>query len=326
MKITMAHGSGGRSSQELMRDIFAKHFSNDVLDRMEDAAVLDIKGRIAFSTDSFVVTPVIFKGGDIGKLFVCGTVNDLLMMGAEPRYLTCGFILEEGLETDVLDEIVASMARQAEEAGVIIAAGDTKVVEGSGGLYINTTGIGLIPEGRDISAANAAPGDAVIVSGNLGDHHACILSARMDIENDISSDCGCLKDITDALFEAGIEVHTMRDVTRGGLGTIINEIADTAGVRIDIEEEALPVDPEVKGFSDILGLDPVYMGNEGKMIAVVPKEQAEKALEIMRGTEHGKNAAIIGRISEGEGTFMTTALGASRVLDVLYGEGLPRIC
>lgn len=326
MKITMAHGSGGKSSQELMKDIFGKHFSNEVLDRMEDAAVLEVEGKIAFSTDSFVVTPLIFKGGDIGKLCVCGTVNDLLMMGAEPKYLTCGFILEEGLDTEVLEKAVASMAKQAKEAGVIIAAGDTKVVEGNGGMYINTTGIGLIPENRTVTAEGAKPGDAVIVSGNLGDHHACILSARMEIENDIASDCGCLKDITDALFGGGIDVHTMRDVTRGGLGTIINEIADTSGCRIDVEEKALPVDPEVRGFADILGLDPVYMGNEGKMIAIVPGEQAEEALALMKQTEHGKNSAIIGKVTEGSGTYMITPLGGSRVLDVLYGEGLPRIC
>ena len=181
MKITMAHGSGGRSSHDLMEEVFGANFSNDVLDRMEDAAVLDINGRIAFSTDSFVVTPLVFKGGDIGKLCVCGTVNDLLMMGAVPKYLSCGFILEEGLEIDVLKEVVASMARQAEEAGVKIVAGDTKVVGGSGGLMINTTGIGMIPEGTDVSAANMLPGDKVIVSGTLGDHHACILSARMGI-------------------------------------------------------------------------------------------------------------------------------------------------
>ena len=182
MKITMAHGSGGKSSAQLMKDIFGKHFENEVLARMEDAAVLDLPaGRIACSTDSFVVTPLIFKGGDIGKLCVCGTVNDLLMMGAEPKYLTCGFILEEGLDTDLLDQIVASMAAQARAAGVIICAGDTKVVEGNGGLYINTTGIGLIPEGRDVSSANCREGDVILCSGNLGDHHACILSHRMEI-------------------------------------------------------------------------------------------------------------------------------------------------
>ena len=293
---------------------------------MEDAAVLDINGKIAFSTDSFVVTPVIFKGGDIGKLCVCGTVNDLLMMGAVPKYLSCGFILEEGLEVDTLKEVVQSMARQAEEAGVKIVCGDTKVVGGAGGLMINTTGIGMIPGGVDVSAANMKPGDKVIVSGTLGDHHATILSARMGIENGIESDCGCLKDITDALFEAGVTVHTMRDVTRGGMGTILNEIAGKSGCGIVLEEAAIPVKEEVKGFCGILGLDPLYMGNEGKMIAVVPGDQAEKALDAMRGTEHGKGAVIIGEVVEGNAVHIKTPLGATRVLDVLYGEGLPRIC
>ena len=326
MKITMAHGSGGKTSAELMSSVFGKHFKNSVLDKMEDAAVLDISGRIAFSTDSFVVTPVQFKGGDIGKLSICGTVNDLLMMGAEPAYITCGFILEEGLEIETLDEIVRSMALQAKEAGVIIAAGDTKVVEGSGGLYINTSGIGRIPQGRDVSAANCKPGDKILLSGTLGDHHACILSARMEIENNITSDCGCLRDITEALFEGGITVRTMRDVTRGGLGTILNEIADTSGCKIQLQEEAIPVNEEVRGFADILGLDPLYMGNEGKMIAVVKGEQAQEALDLIKQTEHGKHAAIIGEVEEGKGTFITTRLGGNRVLDVLYGEGLPRIC
>lgn len=326
MKITMAHGSGGKTSAELMSSIFGKYFKNSVLDKMEDAAVLELNGKVAFSTDSFVVTPVIFKGGDIGKLSICGTVNDLLMMGAEPKYVTCGFILEEGLDIDMLDRIVASMAAQAAAAGVMIVAGDTKVVEGSGGLYINTSGIGIIPQDRDVSAANCRPGDKILLSGNLGDHHACILSARMEIENNIASDCGCLSDITDALFAAGIQVRTMRDVTRGGLGTILNEIADASGHRLQLSEAAIPVNEEVRGFADILGLDPLYMGNEGKMIAIVPEEQAQQALELMRNTEHGKNAAMIGEVTEGEGTFITTRLGGSRVLDVLYGEGLPRIC
>ena len=326
MKITMAHGSGGRSSHDLMAEVFGANFSNEVLDKMEDAAVLDINGKIAFSTDSFVVTPVIFKGGDIGKLCVCGTVNDLLMMGAVPKYLSCGFILEEGLEVDTLKEVVASMAKQAEEAGVKIVAGDTKVVGGSGGLMINTTGIGMIPEGTDVSAANMKPGDKIIVSGTLGDHHATILSARMGIQNGIVSDCGCLKDITEALAEAGIDVHTMRDVTRGGMGTILNELAGKSGCGIVLEEASIPVKPEVEGFCGILGLDPLYMGNEGKMIAVVPGDQAEAALEAMRGTEHGKDAVIIGEVVEGEQVLIRTPLGATRVLDVLYGEGLPRIC
>ena len=326
MKITMAHGSGGKSSAQLMSDIFGKHFKNQILDRMEDAAVLEVSGRIACSTDSFVVTPLVFKGGDIGKLCVCGTVNDLLMMGAVPKYITCGFIMEEGLETELLEKIVESMAAQAREAGVMIVAGDTKVVEGSGGLYINTTGIGEIPEGRDVSSRNCRPGDAVIVSGNLGDHHACILSHRMQIENDISSDCAALNDIVEALFDEGIDVRTMRDVTRGGLGTVINEIADSSGCMIELDEEAIPVAGDVRGFSDILGLDPLYMGNEGKMIAVIPADQADRALEIIRGTVHGTNAAVIGYAREGSGAYIKTRLGATRRFDVLYGEGLPRIC
>lgn len=332
MKITMAHGSGGRSSADLMSEIFGKHFKNQVLDKMEDAAVLALpadgsgNARIACSTDSFVVTPLVFKGGDIGKLCVCGTVNDLLMMGAVPKYLTCGFILEEGLDVDLLDSVVESMARQAKEAGVIIVAGDTKVVEGNGGLYVNTTGIGLIPEGRDVSSSNCSEGDVIICSGNLGDHHACIMSHRMEIENNITSDCAALNDIVDSLFAAGINVKTMRDVTRGGLGTVINEIAESSSCMIELDEEAIPVNPEVRGFADILGLDPLYMGNEGKMIAIVAAEQAEAALAAMKKTEHGAGAAVIGQVKSGEGAYIKTRLGATRRFDVLYGEGLPRIC
>ena len=326
MKITMAHGSGGKSSAQLMSDIFGKYFKNQILDKMEDAAVLEVSGKIACSTDSFVVTPLIFKGGDIGKLCVCGTVNDLLMMGAVPKYITCGFILEEGLDTELLEKIVASMAKQAEEAGVIVVAGDTKVIEGNGGLYINTTGIGEIPAGRDVSSRNCRPGDVVIVSGNLGDHHACILSHRMEIENDIKSDCAALNDITASLFDSGIDVKTMRDVTRGGLGTVLNEIADSSGCMIELDEESIPVLDEVRGFTEILGLDPLYMGNEGKMIAVVPGDEAERALEAMRNTVHGKDAQIIGVVKEGSGAYIKTRLGATRRFAVLYGEGLPRIC
>ena len=322
----MAHGSGGKSSAQLMSDIFGKYFKNQILDKMEDAAVLEVSGKIACSTDSFVVTPLIFKGGDIGKLCVCGTVNDLLMMGAVPKYITCGFILEEGLDTELLEKIVASMAKQAEEAGVIVVAGDTKVIEGNGGLYINTTGIGEIPAGRDVSSRNCRPGDVVIVSGNLGDHHACILSHRMEIENDIKSDCAALNDITASLFDSGIDVKTMRDVTRGGLGTVLNEIADSSGCMIELDEESIPVLDEVRGFTEILGLDPLYMGNEGKMIAVVPGDEAERALEAMRSTVHGKDAQIIGVVKEGSGAYIKTRLGATRRFDVLYGEGLPRIC
>lgn len=326
MRIDMSHGSGGKASADLMKKIFAKHYSNDILNKMEDAAVLELRGRIACSTDSFVVTPVVFKGGDIGKLSICGTVNDLLMMGAIPKYITAAFILEEGLEISLLDQIVSSMAKAAAEAGVEIIAGDTKVVEGEGGLYINTTGIGLIPEGREISASNCSEGDVVLLSGNLGDHHACILSARMRIENNIKSDSTCLNGLVNSLLENDIKIKAMRDVTRGGLGTVLNEIADASMCGIEIREEALPVHPEVRSFSDILGLDPLYMANEGKMIAVVAAEDAEKALALMKQNEDGKDAAIIAKVVHGKGVTMKTRLGGSRVVDVLYGEGLPRIC
>ncbi|MBP6491640.1 MAG: hydrogenase expression/formation protein HypE [Clostridia bacterium] len=326
MTINMAHGSGGKASAELMKDVFGKYFNNEILSQMEDAAVLKINGKIAFSTDTFVVSPIFFKGGDIGKLSICGTVNDLLMMGAEPKYLTVGFVLEEGLQIKALETIVCSMARTAAEAGVLIVAGDTKVIEGSGGLYINTSGIGIIPEDRNISSSNLNPGDEVILSGNLGDHHACILSSRLGIENSISSDCSILEPITHTLFLNKIAVKAMRDVTRGGLGTVLNEFAEASNCRIEMKEEAIPVSQEVSGFSSLLGLDPIYMANEGKMIIVVSNEDAEQALTLIRETEIGKNAAIIAKIVDGTGVTMKTRLGGSRVVDMLYGEGLPRIC
>jgi hydrogenase expression/formation protein HypE len=325
-RITMAHGSGGKMSAELMSNIFGKYFNNDILNKLEDGAVCELNGKVAYSTDSFVVTPLVFKGGDIGKLSICGTVNDLLMMGAEPKYITCGFIMEEGLDIDLLEEIVHSMAEAANAAGVKIVAGDTKVIEGSGGLYINTSGIGLIPEGRNVSASNIEEGDVILLSGNLGDHHACILSARMGIENGIKSDCACLSDIAQSLFENGINVKAMRDVTRGGLGTVLNELADASRCGIEISELCIPVDSEVKGFCDILGLDPLYMGNEGKMVAVVSGDDAEKAISLIKNTYNAKNAVIIGKAVKGKGVIMKTRIGGERIVDVLYGEGLPRIC
>ena len=329
MKIEMAHGSGGKATTELIGSIFARYFKNDILDRMEDAAVLEVdSSRIAFTTDSFVVKPLFFKGGDIGRLSVCGTVNDLLMMGAKPKYLTCGFILEEGLELAELDRIVCSMRQAADEAGIIIAAGDTKVVEGSGGLYINTSGIGELNKGINISARNVKPGDVVILSGSLGNHHACILSQRMGISNEIQSDCAPLKDMVERLLAAGVNIRTMRDVTRGGLATVLNEIAEGSSVSISIQEDSLVVDKAVKSFCGILGLDPLYMGNEGKMVCIVAGEDAPKALELIRGSRYGEKAAIIAR-AEKTGSAkvtLTTRLGGRRIVDVLMGEGLPRIC
>ncbi|MCL1983027.1 MAG: hydrogenase expression/formation protein HypE [Clostridiales bacterium] len=326
MEITMAHGSGGRASAELMARVFGKYFRNDILDRMEDSAVLEACGKIAFSTDSFVVSPPVFAGGDIGKLSICGTVNDLLMMGAVPEYIACGFILEEGLDIALLEKVVESMANTANEAGVKIVAGDTKVVEGRGGLYINTSGLGRIPEGRNVSAANIKDGDIVLLSGNLGDHHACVLSARMGIRSSIKSDCACLGDITKALFEGGVCVSAMRDVTRGGIGTVLNELAEASGCGIELDESEIPISSEVKGFCSILGLDPLYMGNEGKMVAFVPQQDAEKALALVKSTGNGKNAAAIGKAVKGKGVVIKTRLGGTRIVDVLQGEGLPRIC
>lgn len=325
MKIDMSYGSGGKQTGNLIQEIFLKHFGNKTLNRLEDAAVLKVSGRIAFTTDSFVVTPLFFKGGDIGKLAVCGTVNDLSMMGAVPKYLTAGFIIEEGTELETLERIVKSMSAAAKEAGVKIVAGDTKVIEGNGGIYINTSGIGEIAI-SGVSIANCKAGDAIILSGNLGEHHAAVLSHRMGIDNAITSDCAPLNGITAELVREKIKVHCMRDVTRGGLATVLNEAAEQSSCAVELWEEALPVSSEVRGFCDILGLDPLYMANEGKLIAVVAQNQADKALKAVRSGKYGKNAEIIGRITEGRGVTMKTRLQGTRTVDVLYGEGLPRIC
>ena len=325
MKITLSHGSGGKATNELIDQIFARHFSNPILNMMEDSAVVDGYGKIAITTDSFVVTPLFFKGGDIGRLAVCGTVNDLLMRGAVPKYITSAFIIEEGADTDTLEAIAKSMAETAAEAGVCIVAGDTKVIEGNGGVYINTTGIGFA-NNENIVSTNLQDDDCVIVNGTMGDHHATILSARMEIENDIQSDNAPLTDIVKNLIDGGIDIHCMRDVTRGGLGTVLNELANASQKQIEIEENAIPITDEVRAFSKILGLNIMHMGNEGKLVAIVPSEQANKAVEIMRNSKYGKNATIIGKITNGEGVILNTRLGGQRKINVLIGEGLPRIC
>ena len=325
MKITLSHGSGGKATSELIDQIFARHFSNPILNMMEDSAVVDGYGKIAITTDSFVVTPLFFKGGDIGRLAVCGTVNDLLMRGAVPKYITSAFIIEEGADTDTLEAIASSMAKTANEAGVCIVAGDTKVIEGNGGVYINTAGVGFV-DNENIVSTNLQDGDCVIVSGTMGDHHATILSARMEIENDIQSDNAPLTDIVKNLIDGGIDLHCMRDVTRGGLGTVLNELANASQKQIEIEETAIPISDEVKAFSKILGLNIMHMGNEGKLVAIVPSEQANKAVEIMKNSKYGENATIIGKITNGEGVILNTRLGGQRKINVLIGEGLPRIC
>lgn len=326
MKITLSHGSGGKSTSELIDKIFAKNFSNPILNMMEDSAVVDSSKKIAVTTDSFVVTPLFFKGGDIGRLAVCGTVNDLLMRGAKPKYITSAFIIEEGAESETLERIAKSMAETAKEAGVTIIAGDTKVIEGNGGIYINTTGIGFIEEFRNIKSTNIKEGDTVVVSGNMGDHHAAILSARMNIENNIESDNAPLVEMVNALIRNDIAIHCMRDITRGGLGTVLNELADSSQVNIEIEENLIPIKEEVKAFSKILGLNILHMGNEGKLVAFFPKEQAERAVKVMQSCKYGENAAIIGSVHSGSGVTLKTALGGKRSVNVLIGEGLPRIC
>lgn len=325
MKIDMSYGSGGKQTSDLIGNIFLKNFDNKILNKLEDGAVVGVKGKIAYTTDSFVVTPMFFQGGNIGKLAVCGTVNDLSMMGAIPKYLTCGFIIEEGADIETIDKIAQEMKRAAKEAKVKIVAGDTKVIEGKGGIYINTSGIGEIVK-MGVSILNCRIGDAIILSGNLGDHHAAIMSERMGIKNNIMSDCAPLSSITKELWANKIHVHCMRDVTRGGLATVLNEVSSSSSCRVEIKEAAVPVSNEVKGFCDILGLDPLYMANEGKMIAIVPKNQAEKTVAVMRKTKYGKNATNIGEIVEGSGVNMTTKLMGNRMIDILYGEGLPRIC
>lgn len=325
MKIDMSYGSGGKQTSNLINDIFLKHFNNKILNKLEDAAVLNIGNKIAYTTDSFVVTPMFFNGGDIGKLAVCGTVNDLLMMGAMPRYLTVGFIIEEGAELETIDKITNSMKIASKEAKVKIVAGDTKVIEGKGGIYINTSGIGDIIK-NNISISNCKKDDAIILSGCLGEHHSAIMSARMGIENNIRSDCAPLNEIVENLLKNKINIHCMRDVTRGGLATVLNEVSDSSKVGVEIFEDQIPISNEVKGFCNILGLDPLYMANEGKMIAIVPKSQAKKALTIIKTSKYGKDAKIIGRTVEGEAVTITTALQGKRILSVLYGEGLPRIC
>jgi len=326
MKIDMSYGSGGKQTSNLINDIFLKNFDNEILNKLEDAAVLDdIKGKIAYTTDSFVVTPLFFNGGNIGSIAVCGTVNDLSMMGAIPKYLTAGFIIEEGADIETIDEIARTMGLIAKEANVKIVAGDTKVIEGKGGIYINTSGIGEIAQ-NGVSISNCQKGDVIILSGNLGDHHAAIMSKRMEIENNIMSDCAPLTSIVNNLIENNINIHCMRDITRGGLATVLNEVASNSLCGVEIYEELLPISNEVRGFCNILGLDPLYMANEGKMIAVVPQNKADIALEAVRKSKYGKNAQIIGKIVNGKSVNMITALKGNRIIDILYGEGLPRIC
>jgi hydrogenase expression/formation protein HypE len=336
--IVMGHGSGGKLTNDLIRHLFLPLFQNAPLAQLGDSAVLEIPtnggipGRLAFSTDSFVVSPLIFPGGDIGELAVNGTINDLAMSGAKPLFLSAGFILEEGLSMDTLGAVTTSLAAACQESGVQLVTGDTKVVnKGHGdGLYINTTGIGLIPAGVDIAPHNAQPGDVVIVSGALGDHGMAILSVRegLEFETEIKSDSAPLHGLVQAMLEVTPEIHCLRDATRGGLAAALNELAAASKVGIVIEERKVPIRPAVQAACEMLGFDPMYVANEGKCVAFVPASRGEAVLAAMQAHPLGQDAVAIGQVvAEHPGLVIArTGIGGSRVVDLPAGELLPRIC
>jgi hydrogenase expression/formation protein HypE len=331
--VSLAHGGGGRLMHQLLDRVFLSAFGNPILDARHDAAALDLGGaRVAFTTDSYVVRPLFFPGGDIGTLAVNGTVNDLAMGGARPRYLSAGFILEEGLEIATLERIVASMQRAARDAGVQIVTGDTKVVDrGKGdGVFVNTAGVGIIEHDLDVRPASVRVGDAIILSGDIGRHGMAIMAVRegLEFESAIESDCASVAGPVLALLDAGIEVHCLRDLTRGGLASGLNEIAATAGVAASVDERRIPVREDVRGACEILGFDPLYVANEGRFVAFVRGDQADATVELLRAHDVSRDAAVIGRTTGGAAGVVTmrSLLGVSRVVDLLSGEQLPRIC
>jgi hydrogenase expression/formation protein HypE len=331
-KILLAHGSGGRLTQELITNLLLKEIGNPYLNRLDDAATFFMSGRIAFTTDSYVVNPIFFPGGDIGKLAVCGTVNDLAMVGATPKYISLSLIIEEGFPTSDLKKIIRSIKNTAEEAEVEIVTGDTKVVNrgSADGLFINTAGIGIVPEGINISGSNAQVGDKVILSGPIGDHGLAILCQREGIKfhTSLESDCAPLNKLVAEILEASSKIHVLRDPTRGGIATTLNEIAQQSRVEIKIEEGKIPIRDEVRAVCELLGFDPLYIANEGKLIAIVAPEDTEKVLAKMRGNNHGRQAAVIGEVvADYPGkVIMETTFGSSRIINLLAGELLPRIC
>jgi hydrogenase expression/formation protein HypE len=331
-KILLAHGSGGRLAHDLVEKSFVKTLANPLLARLDDSAVFEVSGRLAFTTDSYVVSPIFFPGGDIGKLAVCGTVNDLAMSGAKPLYLSLAFIIEEGLSLAELEQVVNSVRLAAGEAVVEIITGDTKVVpRGSADrLFINTAGVGLIPEGVDIGGDKAKPGDKVILSGAIGDHGIAVISQRegMSFGTKLKSDCAPLGGLVAEMLEVTKNINCLRDPTRGGLATTLNELANQSKVSIRIEEKTIPVREEVLGACEMLGFDPLYIANEGKLVAIVSPEDAEKVLKAMKNNKYGREAVIIGEVAAGPPgrVVMKTVLGAHRIVDMLVGDLLPRIC
>ncbi len=332
-RIDLAHGSGGRAMAQLIEELFARHLDNPFLAQGDDGAVLPgADGRLVMATDSHVISPLFFPGGNIGSLSVHGTLNDLAVMGARPLWLSAAFILEEGFPLADLARIVESMGEASRAAGVPIVTGDTKVVErGKGdGVFITTTGVGSLPPGRDVSGRHARPGDVVLISGTLGDHGMAIMAARENLgfETPIVSDSAALHGLTEALFASGARVHTLRDPTRGGLATTLNEIARQSGVGIVLDEAALPINPAVAATCEFLGLDPLYVANEGKLLAIVAADDADAALAALRAHPLGARAARIGTVQADTHRFvqMTTTLGGRRIVDWLNGDPLPRIC
>jgi hydrogenase expression/formation protein HypE len=337
-RVTLAHGGGGTAMRDLIADVFAGPFDNPMLAPLEDQARASLAelgrhgDRLAITTDSFVVDPLFFPGGDIGRLAVCGTVNDLAVGGARPLYLSCAVIIEEGLPVDTLRRVSASMRAAADLAGVAIVTGDTKVVQKGAAdqLFVTTTGIGVIPRGISIAACQLEPGDRIVVNDFLGDHGIAILAARgdLDFETDLRSDCRPLHGLVDAMLDECPEIRAMRDVTRGGLAAVLNEFAAASACAIELDERALPLRPEVRSAAELLGLDPLYLASEGALAAAVPAAASERVLAAMRAHPYGASARIIGEVHSGTRprVVMRTAFGGSRVVDRLVGEQLPRIC
>jgi len=334
-KVLLGHGSGGKLSHDLVSDLFVKYFNNNYLDKQTDAAILELSGnQLSFTTDSFVVDPIFFPGGNIGKLAVCGTVNDLAVSGATPLYLSAGFIIEEGFSFEDLETIVRSMAEEAKKAGVVIVTGDTKVVNRGkcDKIFINTAGIGKI-ETQHVHIGEGSrikPGDKIIINGSIGDHGMAVLAARkeLNIQSDIQSDCASLNGLIQNILTASDGIKFMRDATRGGLATVLAELADKKDFGITLEESSLLVRPKVRAFCELLGFDPLYIANEGKVVVIVDPDSAEKVIQAMIANEFGKDARIIGEITDGYPgkAWINTGIGGKRILDMLAGEQLPRIC
>lgn len=331
-RILLAHGSGSKLSHDLIEKILVPPISNNILSRMDDSAVFEISGRLAFTTDSYVVSPIFFPGGDIGKLAVCGTVNDLSMSGARPLYISLALIIEEGLELDELRRVIESVRQATDEAGVQIVTGDTKVVNHAKAdqLFINTAGIGVIDNGIDISGANAKPGDKIILSGGIGEHGIAVMSQREGLQFNIpvTSDCAPLNGLVQDILQASRNIRSLRDPTRGGLASTLNEFARQSNVGLAIEEENIPVQDGVRGACELLGLDPLFIANEGKLAAVVAPEDAQNVLDSMKKHPYASRAAIIGQVTDSHKgrVVMKTRIGSSRIIDIPAGEILPRIC